>query len=739
MLVQGRLAPLGMATLGKPGHAIIVKGRRPKPEFRTVSKEGMGLLWKDTWEVLEEARRGRVKLSTQEVLENFEALRDQYDPGARISEPEWTKLRDTLYNGFTPIQLLGYVKRLQRSPGTALDLGGREDGESSRWRPYTSLFPSTGDPVRRSPTESLYGFKNMRGKMMAVEVIMRDYWRLAIKDEIGEIDMRFSHALFATLQRARSEPFTAAEIPGATIELRESQHYLRIMGTEDRCLEARKVIDDAVASVRAREIDIPRKGPVFGVGDKELEGKFLDWLQRQYNIVCERSEDSLRLTINHANDVGSDIENALRTLELSTTLPLDHSLGAFTYSAETQTGNLYPVIDTDILPWTEREKKWIRWSKPVRGSGLLGGRLLRRPPDAAYPKARAAPTSKISDVLFQGANEDCRYSLTDENVREVLTASIGQSLFENRPSDDKSVEVQYSHFEDSKSRTFVSDVVHSLHFLRGLKPVNRGKGQTTCRIRLIPSPRNTEIIPPIELELHLLLQNQFLGANVTPTLGWATAVVEERNVDLLLPDTALDVRFSKTVHYDLFEGQKTWDVDHDSPVVSELRKCVANLPGRFPIAGPQPQLPAFCSLLIPRKLVGTGQAASGSPSTETTGEYFEAHYIIPPLPSLTSSDLQKFKYKELSLDFSNPPTGPLLAQRSTNLTLSLGRSEDELRPRMAFPKARLTSVSPDGEDKKGNLQYVFPQLYSRSCQLAFELGAPEFETVTPTVAEDTVD
>ena len=736
-----------MFTLGKPGHALVIPGRRPRREHRVVTREGFGLLWKDTLSVLEEARKGRVQLSSEEVLENFEKLRAQNEPGDKLPEEEWTKLRNTLSNGFTPNQLLGYVKYLQQSPETALDLVNRakQDAEPSTWRPYTSTYLRMSEMERKSSTESNPGFRNMRGKIVIAEVIMRDYWRLAIRDEIGHLDMHFSRPLLATLQRAPSEPFKAAEGLGVTIEIRAPQHSVRIVGGEDNCLKAQRLINYAAGSVRTREFELPQKGPIFGVDDKELEDTFLHWVQERFNVVCERSEDALKLNVNHTNDMGSDIENALRTLELSTVLSPEQSFGTFTYSAENQSGNLYPALDKDVLPWTERDKEWIRWSKPVRGSGLMEGRLLRRPPDAAYARSFFSPASKISKSLFQVTPEDSWYSIHDSNIREVLTASVGQCLFEQQPSDHKGAVVQISHFENSQPRAFVSDIVHSPHFLRKLRPTGRKKDEITCRIRLIPSSRNAEIVPPIELELHLLLHHQFLGANVIPSLGWATAVLSERSADLLLPDTTLDVRFSRTVHYDLFRGQKVWDSDHDTPVVAELRKCVASLPGRFPLDGPQPQLPAFCSLLIPRRLVRSGNTPPESSPKETAHEYVEAHYIVPPLPYLTAASMQSFVYKDLQLDFSDPSTGPLLAQRRTNLTLSIGRSEDEPRPRTAFPRARLSSAPND--EKTGSLQFVFPQLYNRSCQLAFDLGVPEYGGMPnfgdpaprPTVIEDTLD
>ena len=729
--VPSRKASLGMFTLGKPGHALVVPGRRPRRQHRVVSKDGLGLLWKDTLSVLEEARKGRIQLSSEQVLENFEKLRAQNEPGDKLPQDEWTKLRDILYNGFTPNQLLGYVKYLQQSPDTALDMEqrARQDAGPSSWRPYTSVYPKMGEMERKSSSEKNPGFRNMRGKMVIAEVIMRDYWKLAIQDEMGHLDMHLSRPLLKTLQRSPSEPFKTAEEFGVTIEIQESQHSVRIVGEEDNCLKAQRLINAAVGSVRMLEFEVPKQGPIFGVGDKGLEDTFLRWVQERFNVVCERSEDSLKLNVNHTNDIGSDIENALRTLELSTVLAPEESSGTFTYSAGTQSGNLYPVLDKDILPWTERDKKWIRWSKPVRGSGLVEGRLLRRPPDSAYARSVASPALQISKSLFEGAPEDSRYNIHDPNVREVLTASIGQCLFEQQPSDTNGAEIQISHFENSQQSAFVSDIVHSRHFLQKLRPSAQQPNEITCRLRLIPSSRNTEAVPPIELELHLLLHNQFLGANVIPTLGWATAVLSERNADLLLPDTTLDVRFSRTVHYDLFQGQKTWDMAHDTPVVAALRNCAANLPGRFPLAGPQPQLPASCSLLIPRKLVGSGDTSTEYSFKEPVQEYVEAHYIIPPLPSITAASMQRFVYKDLQLDFSDPSLGPLLAQRRTNLTLSLGRSEDEPRPRTAFPRARLSSAPND--EKTGSLQFVFPQLYNRSCQLAFDVGVPEYGSRAP--------
>ncbi|KAL1961326.1 hypothetical protein VTO42DRAFT_54 [Malbranchea cinnamomea] len=737
-VIPGRKASLGMESLGKPAHAIIIRDRRPRREpQKVVRREGLGLLWRDTYEVLIEANKGRVPLTSEEVLENLEKFRTQNAPGNKLSEEEWAKLRDSLYNGFTQNQLLGYVKYLQTSPDTALDLKRAQKVDPLSWRPRTSVFLSLNKRERNDPSKINPGFKNMRGKMIVLEVIMRDYWKLGVRDEIGQIDMQFSPTVFSTLQRLKNEPFKTYQVPGITIEVRKPQHSIRIIGSEDRCLEVREAFEEAVSKIQVKEIDLPEKGPIFGADDKRVQDEFLEWLQEQYNVLCEKDEKAGKLTVNHTNEIGSDIENAVRSVELSGVLPLDPSSGVFTYRPETETANLYPTIDTSNLPWPERQKNWIRWAKPVPNTAISGGRFVLRPPDAAFSREPSAPLARISASLFEKKEESFPESLEHSNMREVLTASVGTCLFEQNTAGHTADEVPFTQFSDYSSCSFVRDVPYSLRFLRKLCPITSNDSQDICRIRLLPSPRNTESVPPIELEMVLSPQNQYLRANVTPTIARATAIVAERNADLLLPDTTLDVRFTKTVHYDLFDGKAPLEMDPletSNPVISRLRKSVANFSARYPLSGPQPRLPAFCTLLIPRRLVKSEWVPTGSSIIhgEAIG-FIEAHYILPPMQFLTSSTITKFKYRDLELSYNSRSTGPLLAQRTTDVTLSVGRYDKELRPRTALPGRRLSSVASD--ENAGSLQFVFPQLYSRACRLAFELGTPHISR-DPNIVDD---
>jgi hypothetical protein len=595
-----RLAPLGVQTLGKPGHVIIVKGaadrfsKKRHGSLKVVEKHGQDTLWQSVSGVLKEAMKCRVALSAQDVIANFDSFRVRHPAGTKLSKPEWTSLRNSLVKSFSSDQLLGYLKYLEESEDAAHktnEAEGDGDGEqsSSAWKPGTSIFMELKPGDRKQAADASIAFRDIRGKTVVAETILREHWNLSVLHETGRLDMEFDPQAFSSLLHSTDKGFKAvAEAYGVRIDVWKSRNTITITGPEAICLEVRRELQDADTRIEPREIDLSAGGAIFGVGDEQLENAFVTWLQKEYNVLCEKDDSARKLLLHPADAKISDIENAARSAELSLILPLDHSLGVSTYSADAQSAIMYPFLDSNVLTWQDRRKKWARWSKPQSNAVFREGRLASRPPAATF-----AAVDEFSKPLFGESDE---FYARSKHVREIVTASIGKSLFELQAPFDIGTETNISGLRDIQSRTFVRDVPRSRNFLRGLEQLRRnGEEGDICRIRLIPSPRNDRTIPPIELELRLSPQNQFLEANVAPVICRATAILDERSVDMLLPETAVDIRFTKTVHYDLYEGKPPSQLEIEAinrPIISKLRQCVSGLPARYPLSGPQPRMPA---------------------------------------------------------------------------------------------------------------------------------------------------
>lgn len=680
-------------------------------------------------EVLDELNRSRVELNAQDVIANFNSLRSRHEPGEKVRRLEWNELRDLLYSGFTGNQLLGYMKHLQgQGSETASEESVEKMAGGSEWKPGTSVFLELKGKRRATTAASNTAFRNIQGKMMLVETILRVFWKLSIQNEIGRLDMRIESAVFFTLLESKTRPLTnLIESCGDDIRMQiwQPADMVSVTGLEERCLEVREAVNELISGVQSTEIDVPRGSPVFGVGDQQLEDNFTDMLRRQYDVFCKR-KDGQKVTVYYTSDAA--IENALRSIYLAVALPLDRTTELVTHVRRPLSASIYPFTAPQTLSWVDRKSQWVRWAMPLSKGGISGGQLAREPPKDIFDKHENPAIPKIMEHFFQQSGGGIVFREDKKYLREIITASVGRCLFKHRDSNKAGDEAKFSRFENARSHAFATDVPNAVTFLSGLDRIQRDDDKDSCRIRLVPSPRNTLLFPPVELELDICPQDQFLAANVVPTVTRASIVVDERNIDMLLPDTTVDLRFTKTVQYDLLESTD-YRPGHESPIISKLQKCLTTFPARYPLLGPQPQMPAFCSLLIPRRFaLGRGKAGS---TKAGQAETLEAEYMVPPVGHLTASRIAKFNYQGLSLDFTNPSTGPVLPQRTAHMSLTLGRYDDEIRPRDAYSNSRLSSMR-DDDDTVGlrPLRVAFRSLFSRACRLAFEIGASYPDTNT---------
>ena len=288
------------------------------------------------------------------------------------------------------------------------------------------------------------------------------------------------------------------------------------------------------------------------------------------------------------------------------------------------------------------------------------------------------------------------------------------------------------------------DSPNTRSFLNGLLSILDDSNKATHRIRLIPSTSNVQNFPPIELELEMLPSKGSSEWSSSPTLRRAAAIIHERSVDLLLPETTLDLRFTRVLHYDLRQGHNTLDADlkgEHTTVLSRILDCVESLQYNFPLSRTQPPVPPFCRLSIPRKLLqenillGQSQPELGATldASEVPDQAMEAEiegeYIFPPFQSLMGSRTAIFKYKDLELNYAHYNSGPMLPIHTTNVTLFLNLRDDiDHQPSLG------TSSNSSAVSKKRGLrqapQRAFGPFYRRACQMAFELGSVHGDTTS---------
>ncbi|WEW55310.1 hypothetical protein PRK78_000739 [Emydomyces testavorans] len=733
----GRIEPLNIDTLGGPSHVLVLRDKNTQSEKRferLVEKEDEDRL-RSPSEVLEEVDKERYRLvGATEVSANFEYLRSLHKPGDRLFPVTWDKLRDVLEHGFTLSQLSQYIKQYRANSEANSGVSPVEDTAPSdkrpKWKAGTSLFLELGPEVQRNASIRIERLRQMQGKVLLAETVMRDCWQLAMRNEVGQVDLRVSSKYLSTLLLSKSNPLkTVAESHNVKIDVTKALNLIRITGNEPDSLHAYAAVEELVSRIHPMEVDLSKHGSIFqNEKDKEAEKNLIQALQAENGVYCRIIKSPKRFVCYYLDGTKSNAEKVCRSVCLAASLPLNRPKGLFTYFPDDQPANLYSVITKDFTSFQDRNRKWFRWAKPLLDADLQDGRAARRPPANIYSKDPAAPLSRISNSLFCDPEPIYGYNGTDTFNRAVVTATIGKCLFQKNAG-FRADEITFSKIEDLfPKRTFIQDVPNTWSFLKTLSLVDTDVA--IHRIRLFPGPRNDANLPFIELEMEVPQTAESHQFAMSPIFRRATVILSERDVDMLLPETALDLRFTKTIHYDLLEGSKLSLASENHPVQSALAKCVAQLQYSQPVSGPQPDMPLFCKLVIPKKLITAASAPFHQKSTaEETLEpstqqedFIEGDYVFPPLQSFIASRIARFRYKDLELGFSNPRTGPLLPRQSINVSLSVGRYDDELRP-LIGPKASGSSLSAEEEGDKKSLEAMFQPLYTRACQLAFELSA----------------
>ncbi|KAI1939019.1 hypothetical protein LOZ66_003096 [Ophidiomyces ophidiicola] len=724
---HARIEPLGINTLGKPSHVLLLQDKKTLPESRfarLIAKEEEDRQLHSPSEVLEEVdKEERYRLfGAEEVSANFDYLHALHQPGDRLFPVNWDKLRDVLEHGFTTSQLLRYIGDFTGNKNGSLEgtnFGDISPKDNQRlWKAGTSLFLELRPKIQRRTSQRIEAMKYMEGKTLLAERIMRDCWQLTIRNEIGQIDLRVAPKQIPTLLMAKTEPLKkVAESCNVKIDVTNSLSLIRITGSEDNSLQALKAVEHLLSQFRTKELEFSTSGSILESSKyRSQDADLLRVLEKEYGVLCRVTKGAKKFICYYLDGAEADAEDVCRSVCLARSLPLDNPRDLVTHFPPDQPVGKYSVTSPDFMFFPDRTGKWFRWATPLLGVDTVDGRAVRRPPASIYSKENAAPFINISNSLSRKLENAYEHSVSDNFKREVVTATIGKCLFKGASSGEKD-EINFSTLKALPSRrVFIRDVPNTRRLFNTIPSID--KGTTIYRVHLLPT---VPIFPPIELEMEIPHSTESQTFLVAPILKKANAVLDSRDVDMLLPTVALDIRFTKTTYYDILEGcQFSPLAPNIHPVQSTFAACMAKVQYSLPIAGPQPRMPSFCKIAIPKALVTSSkQSSEAAACSYQNSDFIEGEYVFPPLPSFKASRIARFNYKDLELNYSNPRTGPLFPKQSIELSLSIGRYDNELRPIAVWPQSSQTEQTARGT----SLESLFQPLYTRACQLAFELSA----------------
>ncbi|EEH20666.1 hypothetical protein PABG_02897 [Paracoccidioides brasiliensis Pb03] len=727
---QRHVARLDVQTLGEVGDVVILKERASRPKqitarkfSRLLEKETDGdASWENPSELLREVDRTRYQTGgAEEVIENIDQIRSHHKPGDKLNRNEWRRLRKALEDGFTANQLSDYYKQFE-SLGNPADQEECSTISSSGWRPGTSHFLEM-DPEAQKQTASRIGsLQNMPGKVSLAETVLRDCWKLSVSGEIGQLDMHLTPQEISMLLLPDTSPLSdLATTYSAKIDVSRSLNLVRITANETSCEFVRNGVMEYLPKILSKTVELPSRGYIFHGKNRRFENRFFRLMQESFHVFC-RKEGAREIKIYFVHELEKEADEAYRNIKSAISMIEEDRARFCTYLPDVEPAVMYSVAYPEFLTWVDRQRRWLRWMKPLSESKIPSG-TQSKPPTALIRTDHASALTKVCNELFKKPVSVTWRNPGQPHVREVVVASLGKSLFSQQHL-MKPGKMNFKSLSPTVPRAFAANIPNPIAFLQDLTPLLNNKNATLHRIHLTPSPTNKFRVPPIELELEVLLRFKGRRQLVVPILRKASIVVHRVSMDVLLPETSLDLRFTKFTHYDLLEGEdtstllQTYGKRADiSSILQLIRRMVCEDAFR------QTRMPVSCQLSIPRKLLFNRSSATAADSqAHEVSDFVTGTYLLPPVHYLRSTQISRFNYKELELNFSHVHMGLALPEHVMNMSLSLGRDESELRPEVCQPNTRLSSAVADGKSH-GSLRAAFEPFYIRACEMAFEQSA----------------
>ncbi|KAI5303710.1 hypothetical protein KEM56_007278, partial [Ascosphaera pollenicola] len=440
------------------------------------------------------------------------------------------------------------------------------------------------------------------------------------------------------------------------------------------------------------------------------------------------------------------------------------SSSAFTtFLPENESVPLARVEDLEALDWLESRSggEFYRWVSPISKEAIPGGRSARRPPNAVYEaedtvgetifrNVRGKPTKKVRESGF---------------VREVVDARVGDVVFykmaefkeeeeevvkEEEESEDVANEVKAEEPEEvtpeenpipeetsltfnqlmeqfGGSAKFVPGAVPAdikRKFLSIWQPIN--SKEYLYRVQLQPSHKNPEA-PAIEVEFNVRPDTRQL------TIHRANAILNPQVQHMLLPWTNNDLQFTRSFHYDLFEGE---DMHAPEPEHSPTQEQEVPNPVLEAATNPHSLVSVFNAFSAAFQASSSSSSSSSPPSipatasislpTTLSSSIYE--YILPSPTHLLSSRLHRFKYRNHELNFQAIRDGPFTPATTRSLMLTLNRYDDSPVPMVG--KAVVEGAEEEGveqvekkENEERTVREMFVPFFTAASRMAFEVGA----------------
>lgn len=657
--------PIGVDSLGEPGEIFLVppkdvKARRGRKHFERggpIPQEGEGSLSSILDDLADEASI----ITPELVWKRLESLRT-YQPKQKLPTRNWEDLLSTVESSFTFVQLSEYLAQYNHGETTS-------DSNFGTWRPGTSVFLDHG---RRQG--------NQTKKSALVERILRECWQLSVMDEVGQLDLSLPPLHINLLLTANDFSFDeVASLHKSSIDITQSLGLVRITGPQTACESTFEVILDATTRIREEEV-----GFDFTTAGSRLSPSFIDWVCQTYSVAIDQQVMQAPAKILYLIENKKGAEDARRTLGLAAHDANPTPRPFSTYLSASEPANIYDYTPEASANWFDRQKSWFRWAMPA-----VQTTATETQPTPFFDGHQTRLSDELLKLLRNrpGAKSP---SLGGSVVHESVTVAVGRCLFGRKPAFDETVISASQLGKLSLPRTFVPDVPRIKPFLDSLSPINPEHGIPTHVVRLIPFPGSSCNLPELDVEFVPIPANGLEELQGAIDIKSVKFIIDTNSVDYLLPETGLDLRFTRTLYSQVSTDTTTDPAEYEellNSIRQPLHDAFISQSGHCSSAS----LPAFGHMCLAKSSFQAGPA----------------EYMFPPFNDARGAAAQRYDFDGRQLSYRFYESGPFLAARSTEVSLD-----------MNIPQDAMHSVEGESQDA---VEQNFHSFYNAACDMAFRI------------------
>jgi hypothetical protein len=558
-----RVAELGLSSLGKPAEVLVLQ-----PRDRRIPRVPIEDDRESEPHLLESLQAETAPLDPEQVKQNIEQTKKHFGDGSQtLDEAQWKELRHNLVKGFTHLQLLDYIRSMEKKMQNASE----QVGESAD----TSSLTSLSSELSRIIVEEQELKRSGRNKIKrrAAISIMKDIWGFSLPagkeeaEDMQRVTVSMSRHHIGALKAQASQPFKKiAESLNVKIDIFQDKSKLGIYGSTVAVEEARKALISMRSQITSMTVDSGKAKHLLPIlRDGKYEQRLWVEVRRNRPVYIEKknlSKGLPQLRIFHHRSEREEAEAARRDILLAgRRLGPKSSISSWPPLKEKSTW-LVPYTPWQVLPWWERLSSWGRWgfqqetevkaAKELPTKATLTSALPKevyKLMSASSPKFDSSKKGRVVqtyEALFSQAlfRRDIKYPLP--------TVPGGQA---KEPPNIQHPDLRLP----GAALNMMTDIPLLAHSLAACKPWPANlKGSIDGRKQSAPKEQflhSLHFLPAVAesgsppLQVYLQGDDLQLGLQQPLRIQSISAVLEECSHVMLLPDFTCDINFRKQVLY----------------------------------------------------------------------------------------------------------------------------------------------------------------------------------------------